>query len=533
MIIPAYNAATTLVDAVASIEKQTAQDWEILIVDDGSSDDTGEIAAALAERDSRIRVITQSNGGESAARNAGISQARCDWLLFLDADDWVASNYLEKLASAIDADPALDAVHCGWARVAQNGAEIIEEYRPPSGDLFPVLARRAAFAVHACLVRRSLVEAVGLFDTSLKKSPDWDLWQKLARRGATFGSVPEVLAYYRMVPNSASIDAEQMLRDGLTVLRRGHGPDPRVHDPLPQYANGLAGSTVESQQYYLLSWCAGLLLGAGESAERLLRLVNGEEYTDLYPLAIAQCIFDAAPLPSCLGRQDWEELWRPIEAPTIAFLKALELQSQTAQLAERSLKELKKLILRNSPVWADVIHNEEASAAALQDTIAKMSEGFACLAADRDEWRSRAQQWERHNAVVMDTLSVAEQRTAELAAATSDLAIELQGSRFQIETLTLAKEQSQRELQEFEVHTAALTGQLQTATGRNHELERRHLEVIEELANASRTILTLEQRIIAMELNLAGGQVRIKELERHGESLDLQLTTARARIQEL
>ncbi len=237
-----------------------------MIVDDGSHDATRAIAEALAERDVRIRVVSQPNGGESAARNTGISHARFEWLLFLDADDWVSPCYLERLTSAIDADPSLDAVHCGWARVAQNGAELIEEYRPPTGDLFPVLARRAAFPVHACLVRRSMVEAAGSFDISLRKSPDWDLWQRIARCGATFGAVPEVLAYYRMMPHSASLDAEQMLRDGLTVLRRGHGPDPRVRNPLPQYANGLTGSTVESQQYYLLSWCAGLLLGAGKDA---------------------------------------------------------------------------------------------------------------------------------------------------------------------------------------------------------------------------------------------------------------------------
>jgi Glycosyl transferase family 2 len=533
VIIPAYNAATTLADAVVSIERQTAPDWEILIVDDGSHDDTGIIAKALAERDGRIRVIAQANAGESAARNAGISQARYEWLLFLDADDWVAPSHLERLLSVVEADPSLDAVHCGWARVTQNGSEVIEEYRPPTGDLFPVLARRAAFPIHACLVRRAVVESAGLFDTSLRKSPDWDLWQRIARCGATFGSVPEVLSYYRMVPNSASMEAEQMLRDGLTVLRRGHGTDPRVRNPQPQYVNGLAGSTVESQQYYLLSWCAGLLLGTGQDAEQLLRLVSDDKYTGLYPNAIAQCIFDSAPLPSCLARQDWEDLWRRISGPTTAFLKALELQTETAHLAESSVRELKKLILRNSPIWADVIHHEETSAAALQDTIAKMSEGSAWMTADRDEWRSRAQEWERHSAGMVDELSAAERRSAELAADAAGLGAELQAYRRQPEELTLAKEQSRRELGEAEARRAALTVQLQTATGRIDDLERRHAEAVAELACARWTILELEQRVISMDLDLAGGPARIKELEQIKESLDLELTVARARIEEL
>jgi hypothetical protein len=519
VIIPAYNAATTLRAAVASIEKQTAPDWEIVIVDDGSHDATRVIAEALAERDDRIRVITQANGGESAARNTGIANASFEWLLFLDADDWVSPCYLERLTSAIDADPSLDAVHCGWARVAQNGTELIEEYRPPTGDLFPVLARRAAFPVHACLVRRSMVEAAGSFDISLRKSPDWDLWQRIARCGATFGAVPEVLAYYRMMPHSASLDAEQMLRDGLTVLRRGHGPDPRVRNPLPQYANGLTGSTVESQQYYLLSWCAGVLLGTGEDARRLLQLVGAGQYTGLYPNAIAQCVFDAAPLPSCHARQDWEDLWLRISGPATDFLKALELHTQTAHLAENSLRELKKLILRNSPVWADVMDHEEASAAALQETIARMTEGSASLTADRDSWRASTQEWERRN--------------AELAAETANLRAELQASNRQVAELALAKEQSQRDLHEFETRTAALTAQLQTAMQRSEHLERSRATAIEELAGAGRTILGLEQRVILMDLNLAGGQARIQELEQHEQALALELTGARASITQL
>ncbi len=331
VIIPAYNAASTLRDTVASIEKQTTPDWEIVIVDDGSHDATRVIAEALAERDDRIRVISQANGGESAARNTGIANASFEWLLFLDADDWVAPGYLERLASAVDADPTLEAVHCGWARVAQDGTELIEEYRPPTGDLFPVLARRAAFPVHACLVRRSLLEQAGLFDISLRKSPDWDLWQRIARCGAKFGAVPEVLAYYRMMPNSASLDAEQMLRDGLTVLRRGHGTDPRVCNPLPQYANGLTGSTVASQQYYLLSWCAGLLLGTGKGAEGLLQLVDVEPYTGLFPNAIAQCIFRCGPPPlsALLGGIGGSTFGGGLVNRRTAFLRALELHTQT------------------------------------------------------------------------------------------------------------------------------------------------------------------------------------------------------------
>ena len=276
IIVPAYNSAATLGETLHSVAAQTISDWEVVIVNDGSTDGTAAIAGEFARRDERIRILTQANGGESAARNAGIAAARHEWLLFLDADDWIAPAYLERLSAALSADPSLDAIHCGWARVACDGTQVIEQYRPPNGDLFPTLARRAAFAVHACIVRKSLVDSVGRFDTTLGKSPDWDLWQRIARAGAKFGSVPEVLAYYRMTPHSASLDAEQMLRDGLTVLRRGHASDPRVPSPSPQYVNGWTGSTVESQEYYLLCWTAGLLIGSGLDARHLLQMVASD-----------------------------------------------------------------------------------------------------------------------------------------------------------------------------------------------------------------------------------------------------------------
>ena len=183
VIIPAYNAAETISDTLNSLLAQTWPDWEAIVVDDGSTDATGEIVRGFAERDARFRVITQCNGGESAARNSGIALARYDWLLFLDADDWISPRHLERMTNELISDPELDAVHCGYARVASDGTLVVEKYPPPTGDLFSTLARRAAFPVHACIVRRSLVEEVGRFDISLRTSPDWDSGSELRAPG--------------------------------------------------------------------------------------------------------------------------------------------------------------------------------------------------------------------------------------------------------------------------------------------------------------------------------------------------------------
>jgi glycosyltransferase involved in cell wall biosynthesis len=372
IIIPAYNAAQTIADALESVLAQSCPDWEAVVVDDGSIDRTVEIANIYAERDARIRVISQANGGESAARNAGIDQARYDWLLFLDADDWIAPSHLERLTGELISNPELGAVHCGSVRVAIDGTHVADDYLPPAGDMFPTLARRAAFPIHACIVRRSLVEAVGKFDTSLKKSPDWDLWQRIARMGARFGAVREVLAYYRMLPYSASLDAEQLFYDGLRVLKQGHAPDPRVPKPHPDYASGLQQEKVESQEFYLLCWCAGLLLGRGRDARHLFDAVRDDHFAELYPYAIAQCIIEAAPLPACQPRQAWESLWPKIQDLVEAFLVALEEHSGTPDLARRALVELKKMILKHTPLWKNVIEDYEQTIAKQQGLIERL-----------------------------------------------------------------------------------------------------------------------------------------------------------------
>jgi hypothetical protein len=365
VIMPAYNAAATISESLECLLSQTSPDWEALVVDDGSTDRTKAIADSFAARDGRIRVITRCNGGEGAARNHGIANARYSWLLFLDADDWIAPSHLEILTAELRANPALDAVHCGWARVARDGTRTVEQYRPPAGDLFPVLARRSAFPIHACVVRKALVDAVGAFDTSLCKSPDWDLWQKLARSGAVFGRVDDVLAFYRMAPHSASLEADQMLRDGLVVLRRGHGPDARVPSPSPVYERGLTGVTIESQEYYLLCWTAGLLLGAGEDARRLLDQVSSDRYPELSADAVAQCLFEAGPLPSCDPPSGWETLWPTAQRSVELFLAALEKQSQAPGLAQDALIRLKAKVLAASPTWGPVM---EENARASLDT---------------------------------------------------------------------------------------------------------------------------------------------------------------------
>jgi hypothetical protein len=263
-------------------------------------------------------------------------------LLFLDADDWISPTYLERMTGLLVTDDPPDAVICRSARVALDGTAVIEENDLPEGDLFPILASYPPFHVHACVVRKSIVDAVGRFDTSLERCPDWDLWQRVARTGARFSVVNEVLAYYRMSPNGVSLDGEKMLRDSLIILRRGHAPDAWVRNPHPDYANRMPVDQIVTQEFYLLSWCAGLLLGAGKDARILLEMVKGDHYPELWPESVAQCILEAAPLPTCKAPCQWDNLVPLMMAHLDGFLSALEKQSRAPDLARRTRDEIQE-----------------------------------------------------------------------------------------------------------------------------------------------------------------------------------------------
>ncbi|MGH8065290.1 MAG: glycosyltransferase [Candidatus Entotheonellia bacterium] len=360
VIIPAHNAAGTIAETLASLRAQTYEGWEAIVVDDGSSDQTAAIAQGTAQQDPRIRIVNQARLGVSAARNRGISLARFNWVLFLDADDWLLPLHLERMTRALIADPDLDAVHCGWARVAPDGTRVGETYGPQLGDLFPVVARYSPFAMHACLVRRSLIEAVGGFDSSLRTCEDWDLWQRIARAGARFGATREILALYRMRPGSASSDGARFLADGLRVITQGHAPDSRVSSSRPAYADGLPAAQLPSVRLHFASWPAGLVLGRGEDARPLLNLLADDHDSGLDPAWVAACIFASALLPTCSAPEAWLELWPRLQPRIDEFLLALETQAMAPRLAHRSHAVLERMILAHAkatlPLTLGAVH---------------------------------------------------------------------------------------------------------------------------------------------------------------------------------
>jgi peptidoglycan/xylan/chitin deacetylase (PgdA/CDA1 family) len=345
VIIPAYNVEKTLADTLKSLQAQTFPKWEAIVIDDGSSDNTPVIARQFAAQDWRIRFISQQNSGSSVARNAGVRLAQFDWLLFLDSDDWITPTHLQRMTETLMADASLDAVHCGWVYVNQNGTLSDEMYGDASPDLFPTLARHCAFHICACVVRKVVVEAVGGWDPSLRTCEDWDLWQRIARTGARFGVVKEVLAFYRMQPSSLSRQGNQLFVDAMRVIAQGHSPDPRVPDPHPSHRDGQPPEALPEERLYFASWAAGLILGKGEDARHLLKLIEDVPVPDFRPERVAYCLFESVLLSACQLPTAWSKLWPSVERCIKDFLVALETLSKAPSLADCTGAILERKIL--------------------------------------------------------------------------------------------------------------------------------------------------------------------------------------------
>ncbi len=195
IIMPCYNAATHLPESMGSVLAQTFADWELIAVDDGSSD--GTLAWLQTQTDSRIRICSQKNQGVSAARNAGLVQARGDYVAFLDADDTWAPDFLEIMRAALQACPDAVLAYCGWQNLGLPG-ERGEPFVPPDYEnaaKAETLFAGCRWPIHAALVKRKAVLAAGGFDARLRNAEDYALWLQVAT-AAPIVRVPEVLAFY-------------------------------------------------------------------------------------------------------------------------------------------------------------------------------------------------------------------------------------------------------------------------------------------------------------------------------------------------
>ena len=210
IVVQCYNHARFLRECLDSIARQTRRDFELIIIDDASTDDSvARIRAWMDEQPLPARLIAlEKNLGVCRSLNMAIREARGDYLIGIATDDLWEPTLLEELAGRLDAQsPEYVGVYCDAWQVDEQGTPLplsfIERYHhgdAPSGDIFPVLCDRNFLPASATMYRRSAYDEVGEHDEDLAYE-DWDMWLRLSR-GGLFAHVPERLAHYRVVQGS-------------------------------------------------------------------------------------------------------------------------------------------------------------------------------------------------------------------------------------------------------------------------------------------------------------------------------------------
>jgi len=235
VVMPCYNAAPYLTEAVESALHQSYGNVELILVDDGSTDASPGIAAGLAERYSgRITLLHARRAGPYPARNLGLQSARGEFIAFLDADDWWDSTALEKLHTAL-VGPRADLAYCGWQNVGEGVTS--EPYVPPEyeqADPVEAFLRTTPWPIHAALVKRAVVDQLGGFSVRRFSSMDYDFWLRALALTRSIVRVPEVLAYYRWhSPSQVSAVKWRQVLDALAVQQDFIRANPQLVAHLP------------------------------------------------------------------------------------------------------------------------------------------------------------------------------------------------------------------------------------------------------------------------------------------------------------
>ena len=219
VVIPCYNQARFLGEAIRSVLCQGYTDLEIIVVDDGSEDGTEEVASGYAKEDPRVRLIRQENRGLAAARNRGLAEAGGEYVVFLDSDDRLVSEALEVGVRELEAHPGCAFVSGICRKITADGSIVPgwEQFRVRD-DPYLELLRSCPVYVPAVMYRRSVFDAVGDFDTSYKAAEDYDLYYRILERFSVYCH-DTVVAEIRRHEANMTRDRTLMLKYNMAALR--------------------------------------------------------------------------------------------------------------------------------------------------------------------------------------------------------------------------------------------------------------------------------------------------------------------------
>lgn len=259
VIIPVYNGGGEVRRAIDSVLAQTNIHVEVIAINDGSKDET---ASVLAEYGDRIRAINQHNSGLSKTRNNGIALATGEWVAFLDHDDYWQQEKLSLQVKAAERT-GYDIVYTNAGNFGDVGRVAALRSEPEAiaeGDLWQRLLLDNFIVVSSVMIRRTVIQDIGGFDTSLPSVEDWDLWLKLAARGVYFAAVGEPVTMYQWRAGSMSKNYELMRSTRHTIVKRALETDRAK--ALPWSVRRRAQANIES--------CSAWFL-AGSSPQKAIR----------------------------------------------------------------------------------------------------------------------------------------------------------------------------------------------------------------------------------------------------------------------
>lgn len=230
VVIPAFNCAALIERAIQSVRVQSWPAVEIIVVDDGSQDNTSEIVESIGRS---IRLIRQRNAGPAAARNRGIKEARGEFIAFLDADDEWLPGRLQQCLEPMIADPQIGMTWC-WALISYDGGE--EEIRGKRFERFEIMPNpfwpHPRHCTPATTCRKSVLERTGGFEETLRCWEDQDLWIRM-REQSKVKEIPAALVRVHRQDRSAStsLELDHKLNDYLRVMERAFERRPDLYKP--------------------------------------------------------------------------------------------------------------------------------------------------------------------------------------------------------------------------------------------------------------------------------------------------------------
>jgi glycosyltransferase involved in cell wall biosynthesis len=223
VVVPAYNVEPFLAETLASIQGQTFRAFEVIVVDDGSTDRTGEIARQFVEKDTRFTLLRQSNAGTAAACNTALKQARGEWIALLEADDvWLP----EKLAAQLDLlkqEPDANLLftdYFSWDGQNDLGRRYSDPSKFPDGDVGQRLIFFDLFCTSTVMIKRETLSVAGLFDVQVPVGQDWDMWLRIAEHGLCAKGVRQPMVRYRVWSGNVSRNIVRMCECNVLILEK-------------------------------------------------------------------------------------------------------------------------------------------------------------------------------------------------------------------------------------------------------------------------------------------------------------------------